>query len=167
MKTMKTIVLIFATLFSTMAFGQKLGHINSNDLLKAMPERSTIEAEVQKYAQDLESRLSAMTKEYQSKIQDYQSKEATMSESIKQDKIKEITNLEDRINEFQKTAQRDLQAREEKLLTPIIEKARKAIEDVAKEEGFTYIFDSGVGALLYQKDSQNIMPQVKKKLGLL
>ncbi len=164
---MKHIILVFATLLSTAVFGQKLGHINSNELLLAMPERTTIENQIKKYAQDLESQLSAMTKEYQSKVQSYQANEATMTEAIKKDKIKEITNLEERISEFQQTAQKDLQAKEESLLKPLIDKAKKAIEDVAKENGYTYIFDSGVGVLLYQRDSDDIMPLVKKKLGLL
>lgn len=164
---MKKLVLIFATLVSTTAFAQKLGHINSNELLQSMPERAKIEEEIKNYAQELESQMGTMTKEYQAKVQSYQSKEATMTDAIRQDKIQEITNLEERINKFQQSAQKDLQAKEENLLQPVIDKARKAIEDVAKENGYTYIFDSGVGVLLYQKDSDNIMPMVKKKLGLL
>lgn len=167
MKTMKNIILIAVTLLTTSVFGQKFGHLNSNDLLMAMPERSAVEEDIKKYAQQLESQLGTMSKEYQAKVQDYQSKEATMTESIKKDKIKEITNLEERISEFQQTAQSDLQEREEKLLRPIIDKAKTAIEEVAKENGYTYVFDSGVGVLLYQKDSDNIMPLVKKKLGIL
>ena len=167
MKKIKNIILIAATILSTAAFGQKLGHINSNELLLAMPERAAVEENIKKYAQELESQLGTMSKEYQAKVQNYQAKEATMTEAIKQDKIKEITNLEERIAEFQQTAQKDLQQKEETLLKPIIDKARKAIEDVAKENNFSYIFDSGVGVLLYQKDSDNIMPMVKKKLGLL
>jgi len=164
---MKNIVLIAATLLSTAVFGQKLGHINSNDLLLAMPERSSIEADIQKYAQELESQMTTMSKEYQAKVQKYQSMEATMTEAIKQDKIAEITNLEERISKFQQSAQKDLQAKEETLLKPLIDKAKKAIEDVAKENGYTYVFDAGVGVLLYKKDSDDIMPLVKKKLGLL
>lgn len=167
MKKMKQIILVLATLLSTAAFGQKLGHVNSNELLLAMPERTNIENQIKKYAQDLESQLSAMTKEYQGKVQNYQANEPTMTEAIKKDKIKEITNLEERISEFQQTAQKDLQTKEETLLKPLIDKAKKAIEDVAKENNYTYIFDSGVGVLLYQKDSDDIMPLVKKKLGLL
>tara|TARA_R110002072_G_scaffold144412_1_gene290467 strand:- start:371 stop:874 length:504 start_codon:yes stop_codon:yes gene_type:complete len=167
MKTMKNIILIAVTLLTTSVFGQKFGHLNSNDLLMAMPERSAVEEDIKKYAQQLESQLGTMSKEYQAKVQDYQSKEATMTEAIKKDKIKEITNLEERISEFQQTAQTDLQEREEKLLRPIIDKAKTAIEEVAKENGYTYVFDSGVGVLLYQKDSDNIMPLVKKKLGIL
>ncbi len=164
---MRNIVLIAATLLSTAVFGQKLGHINSNDLLLAMPERTSIEANIQKYAQELEAQLATMSKEYQSKVQSYQSLQATMTEAIKQDKISEITNLEERISKFQQSAQKDLQAKEETLLKPLIDKAKTAIEDVAKENNYTYIFDAGVGVLLYKKDSDDIMPMVKKKLGLL
>lgn len=167
MKTMKNILLIAITVLSTSVFAQKLGHINSNDLLLSMPERNSVEQKIKTYAQELENQLGTMSKEYQAKVQDYQAKEATMTDAIKQDKIKEITNLETRITEFQQTAQKDLQGKEESLLKPIIDKAKKAIEDVAKENNFTYIFDSGVGVLLYQKDSDDIMPLVKKKLGLL
>jgi len=167
MKKMKNIVLIAATLLSTAVFGQKLGHINSNELLLAMPERTAVEGNIKKYAQELESQLGTMSKEYQAKVQEYQAKEATMTDAIKQDKIQEITNLEERIAKFQQTAQQDLQQKEETLLKPIIDKARKAIEDVAKEGNYSYIFDSGVGVLLFQKDSDDIMPMVKKKLGLL
>src|SRR6056300_746117 len=103
MKKMKNITLIVALFLTTTVFGQKLGHINSNELLMAMPERTTIENEIKKYAQQLESQLGTMTQEYQAKVQNYQSKEATMTEAIKQDKIKEITNLEERISEFQQT----------------------------------------------------------------
>lgn len=167
MKKMKNIILLAFTLISMSSFGQKLGHINSNELLMAMPERNQIEEEIKSYAQELEGQLSAMSKEYQAKVQDYQAKEATMTDAIRKDKVKEITNLETRITEFQQTAQQDLQEKEEALLKPIIDKAKKAIEDVAKENNYTYILDSGVGVLLYYRDSDDIMPMVKKKLGLL
>jgi len=167
MKRIKSLSLIAIMILSTNIFAQKFGHINSNELLQAMPERSAIEKDVQKYAQELESQLSTMSKEYQSKVQDYQSKEATMTEAIKQDKIQEITNLEERISKFQKSAQQDLQEKEETLLKPIIDRAKKAIEEVAKENDYSYILDSGVGVILYSKDSDDIMPLVKKKLGIL
>lgn len=167
MKTIKNIVVVAFIALTTSLNAQKLGHINSNDLLLAMPERNSVESQIKTYAQELENQLTTMSSEYQAKVADYQAKEATMTDAIKQDKIKEITNLETRITEFQKTAQQDLQSKEESLLKPIIDKAKKAIEDVAKENNYTYIFDSGVGVLLYQKDSDDIMPMVKKKLGLL
>ena len=69
-----------------------------------------------------------------------------------------------RIQEFQENAQKQLQDREAELTKPIIDRAKKAIEDVAREGNYTYIFDGA--ALLYSQDSEDIMPLVKKKLGI-
>ena len=57
------------------------------------------------------------------------------------------------------------QEREKALLTPIIDRAKEAIRDVAKENGYTYIFDSAVGVTLYE-GGDDVLPLVKKKLGL-
>jgi outer membrane protein len=89
-----------------------------------------------------------------------------MSDLIKQTKTKELQDMQARIEDFRENAQKDYQDREKKLLTPIIDKAKKAIEDVAAENKYSYIFDSGVGSLLYQDASDDILPLVKKKLGL-
>ena len=71
-----------------------------------------------------------------------------------------------RIEESQANAQKLLEERQEALLKPIVDRAKKAIEEVGKENGYTYIFDSGIGTVLYSQDSDDIMPLVKKKLGL-
>ena len=81
-------------------------------------------------------------------------------------KISEITNLEQRIQSFQQNAQESLQAKEQELLEPIISKARKAIDEVFQDGDFTYILDKSIGSILFAKESENILPLVKKKLGL-
>ena len=158
------ILLSFLTLNS---IGQnKFGHIDSQELLLLMPERKTAETEVQNFAKTLEAQLELMTAEYQESVQEYQSNEATYSDLVKQDKIAEISGLEQRIQAFQQNAQQSLQKKEQELLEPILSKARKAIEDVATEGGFTYIFDKSQGSILYAKESENVLALVKKKLGL-
>jgi outer membrane protein len=89
-----------------------------------------------------------------------------MSDLIRQTKERELQDMGARIQEFQENAEKKLQDRQQEVLKPIIDRAKKAIEDVAKENGYTYIFDTSVGALLYQQDSEDILPLVKKKLGL-
>jgi outer membrane protein len=131
-----------------------------------MPERKTAEEEVQTFAKSLESQLQAMTAEYQQSVQEYQANEATYTDLVKQDKVTEITGLEQRIQSFQQNAQQALQSKEQELLEPILQKARKAIEDVANEGDYTYIFDKSVGSILYVKESENILDKVKKKLML-
>tara|TARA_B100000902_G_scaffold246593_1_gene233389 strand:+ start:4563 stop:5060 length:498 start_codon:yes stop_codon:yes gene_type:complete len=144
----------------------KFGYIDSQELLILMPERKTAEEEVQSFAKSLESQLTSMTGEYQQSVQEYQTNEATYTDLVKQDKIAEITALEQRIQAFQQNAQQSLQAKEQELLEPILNKARKAIEDVAKEGNYTYIFDKSVGSILYVKESENILSLVKKKMNL-
>ena len=165
---MKKILLLSLTfLISISSFSQnKFGYIDSQELLLLMPERKTAEEEVQTLAKSLESQLQAMTAEYQQSVQEYQANEATYTDLVKQDKVTEITGLEQRIQSFQQNAQQALQSKEQELLEPILQKARKAIEDVASEGDYTYIFDKSVGSILYVKESENILDKVKKKLKL-
>ena len=165
---MKKILLLSLTfLISISSFSQnKFGYIDSQELLLLMPERKTAEEEVQTFAKSLESQLQAMTAEYQQSVQEYQANEATYTDLVKQDKVTEITGLEQRIQSFQQNAQQALQSKEQELLEPILQKARQAIEDVASEGDYTYIFDKSVGSILYVKDSENILDKVKKKLKL-
>ena len=165
MKNITFLVLISLITLST--FSQnKFGYIDSQELLMLMPERKNAESEVQNFAKSLESQLAAMTAEYQESVQDYQSNEASYTDLIKEDKIAEITGLEQRIQAFQQNAQQSLQKKEQELLEPILSKARSAIEEVAVEGNFTYIFDKSVGSILYAKESENVLSLVKKKLKL-
>ena len=140
----------------------KFGYIDSQELLMLMPERKTAETEVANFAKSLEAQLGSMTAEYQESVQEYQANEATYTDLVKQDKVAEITGLEQRIQSFQQS----LQTKEQELLEPILAKARKAIEDVANEGNYTYIFDRSSGNILFAKESENVISLVKKKLGL-
>lgn len=166
LKSFFLILIGLLSMLGTNAQSKKLGHINSTDLLLLMPERKEAETKIQEEAKKLEQQLATMTAEYQTKVNDYQASSATMTELIKQTKAKEIQDLEQRIQDFQQNAQESLQKKEQELLKPIIDKAKKAIEDVAKEGGYSYVFDTSAGIILYSPEGDNIMSLVKKKLGL-
>ena len=89
-----------------------------------------------------------------------------MISTVRDSKVQEIADLEKRIQAFQKQAQDDIAKKEQDVLTPIIDKARKAIDEVAVEKKYTYVFDNSAGVLLYAKDTEDILPEVKAKLGL-
>jgi len=169
-KHLKFFVILIAFLCATnVLFAQgknKFGHINSADLLKVMPGRDSVQKVIDAYLLTLQTQLKNMQTELETKYNDYLTNEKTYSDLIKQTKQKELQDLNDRIQTFQNTAQEDWQNKETELLTPIINKAKKAIEDVAKENGYTYVFDSSIGVLLYFEPSDDIMPLVKKKLGI-
>ena len=90
----------------------------------------------------------------------------TVAEPIHDAKMKEISDLEQRIQDFQESAQTSMQKKKEELYAPIIKKAEDAISAIAKEKSYSYIFDTSVGAFLYAQDSDNVMSLVKTKLGL-
>lgn len=166
---MKRIVLILACglMMGNIALGQtKFGHINSAELLKAMPEVTKAETEIQSYAKSFQEQLQAMGQEYEKKIQDYQANEKTMTEAMKEVKVKEIKDLEARIESTNQSAQEKVEKKRQTLLEPIIEKADNAIKTVATEKGYDYIFDTSTGALLHVKASDDVMPAVKAKLGI-
>lgn len=170
MKNLLKVTLILSCLaISGLGYGQtnaKLGYIDSNALLELMPAKDSIQQALQSYGKSLDSQLQAMYTEYQTKLQDYQTNVRTMSDIIRQTKEREIADMETRIQDFQAKAETDMQNKQVELLQPLIDKAKKAIETVARENGYTYIFDAGVGMLLYFEKGDNILPLVKQKLGL-
>lgn len=165
----KTLIAIVVCLmaFAGSALAQKnvkLGHVNSQELLQIMPGRDTAQAILQKEASEIESNLKTMQAELERISNDYMQNQAGWTELIRNTKQSEIRDMQARIQGFYENAQKQMQDREAELTKPIVDRAKKAIEDVAREGGYTYIFDGA--ALLYSQDSEDIMPMVKKKLGL-
>ncbi len=144
----------------------KLGYINSAELMQMMPGKDTVEARLTEYRSSLETTMQVMYQEYQSKIQDYQNNVATMSQIIKQTKERELQDLETRIQAFQQSADSDFQNKQAELFAPLTTRAKNAINAVAKEQGYTYIFDLSVGSIIYYEKGDNIMTLVKAKLGI-
>lgn len=166
---MKKIVLFLAcTLFiGNAVFAQaKFGYIDSRELLSLMPEVRKADSSLQLFAKSYQDQLEQMGKEYQKKAQEFQSQEKTMTEAVKEVKIREIQQLEERIQSTQQSAQEKIAKKKEDLYSPILEKADKAIKDVAKANNYDYIFDASGGSLLYAKESDNILSLVKTKLGI-
>ena len=165
---LKKTVIFLLCVFPTLAMAQdKLGHINSQEVLMSMPERETIEKTLDDLQTQWENELMKMREEYFAKLKEFQDKQATMPESIKNVRQSEIIELEQRITTFNQTASADLQQKQQELLMPVIEKIRKAINEVGAEENYAYIFDLATQSIVYQSPKSNdITPLVKKKLGV-
>jgi len=167
MKKITAIVLIALTCLTSNLFSQdKFGHIHSEQLLMIMPETATADAAIQEYNEMLESQLQTMYGEYQTKAGDFQANESLMTDVVKEAKIKEIQDLEVRIQQFQQSSQESIQQKRNEVLSPLLEKAQNAINEVATENGYTYIFDISLGTIVYGQESKDIMPLVKAKLGI-
>jgi outer membrane protein len=161
------VVILFAAFVPAQAQKNvKLGHVDFGKVIEQMPGQDTVKKVMENYTKSLRDQLQTMQTELETKYSDYLANQATLSAIIKQTKEKEISDLQDRIQAFQQQAQQDVQDQETKLTTPFIEKAKKAINDVAKENGFTYVFNNVEGFILYLDGGEDVTPMVKKKLGI-
>ena len=169
MKTMKHIAITACALLLTAAplhAQGKLGHIDRQALMLALPERKTAETTMQDFAKKLDDKLKAMATEYQTKVTEVQSSFATMTQTQRDAAQREIGEMEERITKAQETAKEDLAKQEQELMAPMLDRTDKAIRDVAAENNFTYIFDTSTGMVLYWEKGEDIMPLVKKKLNI-
>lgn len=151
---------------SAQAQTTKFGYINSQELLTMMPEMKKAETDLKTYAKSFEDQLETMSKEYQKKLGEYQAQEKTMTDAVKEVRQKEIQDLGARIESTQKSAEEKVVAKRQEIFKPILDKAEKAIKDVAKEKSFDYVFDTSNGSLLVYREADNMMSLVKAKMGI-
>ena len=164
---MKHILLLafVALLGMTDAVAQKFGHLDAQDILLTLPERAEAQSSIEAAAAEYETEVSRMQTELETKFADYQAKAATWPDAIRQQKERELQQLDAGLQEFGMTIQNDLAQMEQQLLAPMIERVRDAIEAVGKEQGFTYIFDTSTGVTLYN-GGEDVSDLVKTKLGM-
>lgn len=169
-KLMKlTAVIVFALVSFSAANAQslKFGHIDLQSLVQVMPERAAAETEFNNFSKELEDVLGDLQKDYQAKIKEYEALGETASDIKKNAKVAEIQDVQQRIQNYQVSAQEQIQKKQAELLQPVFDKAKKAIEEVAQEKGLLYVFDTGYPTVIYKSNqSIDLMPMVKTKLGI-
>lgn len=150
---------------------QKIGYTNVDFILNNLPDAKDIESKLKTEKAQYDKLLQDKVADFQRKYEDYQKTQATMSPVIKADREKELTNQNNAIQEFQQNSEGALQQKQQQLLAPVLDKIDKTIKEVAKENGYVYVFntDAGPGTtpiLLVAPDADNISDLVFKKLGV-
>lgn len=166
---MKPFVLLFFIIatVSVNAQNQKFGHIDLQALVQIMPERASAETQFNTFQADLEEVFGEMQQNYQQKLTELEKLGNEASEVKRNAKITELQELQQRIQNYQATAQQQLQQKQAELLKPVFDKAEQAIEEVGKEQGLIYVFDIGTKVVLYKSNqSIDILPMVKTKLNI-
>jgi len=168
MKTLKQITLSLGILCMALAVNaQKFGHITSDLLLQAMPEFDSAQQKVQDLRTQYDLEIERIQVEINKKIEDFNQSETTMSDLTREAKASEIQEMQVRLQNFAQTAQQDLQQQSGIMIQPVMDKARAAINEVAKENGLLYVFDLSQGNPIYtSEESVDMLPLVRAKLGL-
>jgi outer membrane protein len=168
---LKFIVVFLLTVTAVSANGQtlKFGHIDLQALVQVMPERATAETQFNAFQGEVEEVFNGMQKELQQKYAELEQLGDSASEIKKNAKITEVQDLNQRLQNYQTSAQQQIQQKYSELLKPVFDKATKAIEEVAIEKGLIYVFDTPAGGstVLYKSNqSLDLLPLVKQKLGI-
>lgn len=164
----KKIVLILMLIAPMSVFAQKFGHINSQEILTAMPEYTKAQTDIktmeQQYADEIQRAMDDLNKKYAA----FQEEQANLPQNIKDRRMKELQELNEKGMQFQQDASQQLNQSWMEMLQPIAKKIDDAIKAVGQEGGYVYIFDLSSTNIPYVSTtlSTDVTSLVKGKLGL-
>ena len=165
---MKKIVLAAVAILAGFALQAqpKFAHVNFSELVQLMPEADQARATMAASSKEAQETLQAMQEEINNKYTQYEQKVSTWSPAIRESKEKELTDLNRRAQEFYQNIQQELQQQQEQLMAPIYKKAQEALNDLAKEGGYVYVFDRQSILYIDETQSTDLTPVARKALGI-
>lgn len=158
-----------AQTFGAQTFGVQSGvaYVNTLEIINSLPDKTAATERLTALSENYKQELQIMQNEYNKKYSDFITYQETLAESIKLRRMQELTDLENRIRNFTKLAQQDVEEHEEQLLQPIKEKVKEAIKAVGVEQNFTVIYDLDDTAIVFvTPNAVDANPLVKSKLGI-
>ena len=162
----KLFVLALAAFAGLSLQAQTFGRVNFSELVALMPEMDQAREVIAASQKEAEETYSAMLEEFQSKYSQYQQKQATWTAAIKESKERELSDMQNRIQEFQSNISQELQQQQNQLQAPIYEKANKAVQELAKAKGLTALFDSTQALYFDESKVIDLTPEARKVLGI-
>lgn len=169
MKQFKTLLVAVVLLLgaTSMVNAQaKVAHIDTQKLIADMPEMKSAQNQLQKLQKTYEGDIQTMATELQNKMKQYQAEAATKTDEENGKRAQEVQGMRDNILKYEQNAQQEMGKKQEDLIKPIMEKARLAIQKVARTNGYQYVIDATTGSGLILADGPDLMADVKKELGM-
>jgi outer membrane protein len=147
----------------------KVGYADVEYILSQMPEAKQADTELKSTQTMLKNQIEAKAQDFQKKMADYNANLNTMIDAVRQNTERELTQMQDNLQKLQQDAQKTIENKQTQLMAPIYDKVGKAIKEVAKENGFTFILSSQIGGLdvvLYGDEKMDVSDIVLKKMGV-
>lgn len=168
---MKKIVFILSVLIFAVStnFAQpKIGYVDSDTIMKQLPEAQDTQKKLDAIIKEWQEELSKMEKDWKDKYDDYEKRKLILSEQKRVEIEKELVQMEDATSKYRQDkfgVRGELFQKQEELMKPIQNRIFNAIQDVAKENDYDFIFDrSGDIIFLYAKEQYDVTNQVLEKL---
>lgn len=161
-------IFMFAALamMSMTVSAQKFAHVNLNELVQLMPEMDDARLKIDAASREAGDAYQEMANEFNTKYQAYQQKFSTWSQATRETKEKELTDIRQRIQEFEQTVQAELQQQQQTLFAPIYKKAQDTVEQLGREGGYVYVFDVNAALYIDPAQSTDITAAARKILGI-
>jgi outer membrane protein len=164
---MKKLILTLLVALPMSVFAQKFAHCDISEIIKAMPEYTAAQKEVQTQGKQFEDELKRMQDELRTKAEEYEKNQATMSDVIKKRREQELQDLNKRMEEYYQSSQQAMQQLQQTKLSEITDKVQKAVKEVGVAGGYVYVMDIASGIpYISESLSTDVTAQVKAKLGL-
>lgn len=161
------ILLISATAFSQSTPQLSVAYVNTDELLNEFPEKEQATQQLLTLSENYKKELELMQNEYNKKYSDYITYQASLAENIKLRRMQELTELENKLQQFMTLAQKDIELQEKEYLKPLKKKINEAVDAVGIEENFTVIYDlADPGIAFVSPSAVDANPLVKEKLGI-
>jgi len=159
-------LIAFLVLASVTVQAQKFGYVNTSAILSEMPELKQAEANLKSYQTQLQKKGQSMLEELQAEYQSVQTKvqNGDLSPKQQESEAARLKQKETELGQYEQEMMQKIQEKRTTELQPIYDKLNAAIEEVAQENGFQFIFDESV--LLYKDASADVSTMVKNKLGI-
>ena len=164
----KYLLVATITMVAMQVSAQKFGYIDSQQLIQSIPEVKEANSNIETFRNQLQKKGQDMIKSFQNKYAELEQKKSRgeLSPMQLEEEAKKLGAEEQQIRQFDADSQQKILAKSETLLKPLREKIQNAIDAVATEQGYAYIFDQATGFVLYADTSTDISAAVRTKLGM-
>jgi len=170
---MKKLGLILSVIFiivtSANLYSQpKIGYVDSDTIMKQLPEAQDAQKKLDAIIKDWQEELSKMERDWKTKYDDYDKRKLILSDQKRAEIEKELVTLENQTSKYRQDkfgVKGELFQKQEELMKPIQNRIFTAIQQVAKENDYDFIFDrSGDIIFLYAKEEYDVTALVIEKL---
>lgn len=169
MKQFKTLLIAVALTLGATSFANaqsKVAHIATQELVEQMPDFKSAMTQLEKLEKTYDTQIKEMVTEAQATMKRYDAEANTKTDEENAKRMTELQQTQRSIGEYRQTALQELEKKRIELIKPIMEKAHKTIQEVARAKDYDYVLDSSTGSGVLMADGYNLMPDVKKALGI-